>query len=118
MSSEQASTERLFSYGTLQDAAVQLRIFGRELAGEADTLTNHQMIMSATSDDVFAAETGARSHRNLRSTGVISDVVEGTVFALTQDELERADSYEPTDYRRVLLTLHSGTNAWVYIKVS
>jgi hypothetical protein len=97
---------------------VQLRIFGRELVGEPDTLTKHRMIMSATSDDAFAAKTGARSHRNLESSGVTSDFVAGTVFAMTQDELERADSYEPGDYGRVLVTLRSGTTAWVYMKVS
>lgn len=117
MSSSQACTERLFSYGTLQEAAVQLSIFGRELVGEPDTLTKHRVIMSATSDDAFAAKTGARSHRNLEATEVTSDLVEGTMFAVTQDELKRADSYEPGDYGRVQVTLRSGMTAWVYLKV-
>jgi gamma-glutamylcyclotransferase (GGCT)/AIG2-like uncharacterized protein YtfP len=108
-------TERLFSYGTLQTAPVQLAIFCRTLKGTRDTLSNYRVIMSATKDKDFITKTGAVHHRNLQFTGVESDIVEGTVLTITPKELEQADSYEPIDYERVLIELTSGLEAWVYM---
>ena len=37
-------------------------------------------------------------------------------FEITEDELEQADEYEASaSYKRIMVTLHSGTTAWVYI---
>jgi gamma-glutamylcyclotransferase (GGCT)/AIG2-like uncharacterized protein YtfP len=44
-----------------------------------------------------------------------ADEVAGTVFEITQQELLAADEYEVSDYKRVLVTLKSGIDAWVYI---
>jgi len=38
------------------------------------------------------------------------------VFEITQQELEAADRYEVSDYKRVSVLLKSGVHAWVYIK--
>ena len=43
----------------------------------------------------FVAESGTARRRNLQFTGAASDVVEGTVFAVTRRELEQADAFEP-----------------------
>ena len=110
--------EHLFSYGTLQNEQVQLNIFGRILKGTPDTLLGHRMIMSATVDEEFVRKTGAVHHRNLQLTGIDSDTVEGTVLIVTPNELEQADTYEPTDYRRMLVQLKSGLTAWVYVSIS
>ncbi len=115
MTLQDEETERLFSYGTLQTASVQLAIFGRTLNGRTDTLIGYRVIMTATEDQDFINKTGAVHHRNLQSTAVESDIVDGTVLTLTPKELEQADSYEPTDYERVLVQLKSGVEAWVYI---
>ena len=38
----------------------------------------------------------------------------GTVFTISGDELQSADAYEVAAYKRVAVTLRSGTRAWVY----
>jgi gamma-glutamylcyclotransferase (GGCT)/AIG2-like uncharacterized protein YtfP len=107
-------TERLFSYGTLQTEAVQLSTFGRRLAGNPDALVGYSLRMIKIEDQDFVATSGAEFHRNLEFTGSASDLVEGTVFSVTHKELEQADAYEPDGYKRVLVRLQSGTEAWVY----
>jgi gamma-glutamylcyclotransferase (GGCT)/AIG2-like uncharacterized protein YtfP len=108
----------LFSYGTLQSEAVQLAAFGRTLNGQRDALAGYRLAMAETRDHAFIATTGATHHRNLEFTGDASDLVEGTVFSVTEHELEQADTYEPFDYKRTLVQLHSGLHAWVYLSVN
>ena len=116
MSLEEKETEGLFAYGTLQQDAVQRATFGRKLEGEADVLSGYRLTMIQTQDRNFAATSGSAHHRSLQFTGVASDLVEGTVFQVSKKELEQADAYEPEDYRRLLVRLRSGINAWVYLK--
>jgi hypothetical protein len=66
-------------------------------------------------DQDFIATSGTAHHRNLRFTGITSDIVEGTLLSLTKPELDLADSYEPSNYERIQIQLRSGTTAWVYI---
>lgn len=111
-------TEYLFSYGTLQNEAVQLAAFGRTLDGKRDALAGYRLAMAETQDQAFIATTGATHHRNLEFTGNASDFAEGTVFSVTKRELEQADDYEPFDYKRTLVELQSGLHAWVYLSVN
>lgn len=108
-------SEKLFSYGTLQIESVQLAAFGRKLDGKPDALSGYRVELIATNDHEFEIRSGATQHRNLRYTGVASDLVEGMVFQLTKEEIEQADSYEPWDYQRVQVELRSGDTAWVYL---
>jgi hypothetical protein len=48
-------------------------------------------------------------------TGNPVDEVAGMVFDITDAELIAADGYEVDDYRRELLPLASGAQAWVYV---
>ena len=111
-------TERLFTYGTLQTVSVQLSTFGRKLTGSPDALVGYRLQMIQITDQEFVAASGAESHRNLEFTGNTLDVVEGSVFFVTQQELEQADAYEPDGYKRVRVRLRSGTEAWVYLNAS
>ena len=106
----------LFSYGTLQDESVQLSTFGRKLNGSRDALAGYRLQMIRIEDQDFVTSSGAEYHRNLVFTGATSDVVEGTLFAVTQKELELADTYEPEGYARIRVVLNSAINAWVYLK--
>ncbi len=108
-------TERLFSYGTLQTETVQLSTFGRKLDGSPDALVGYRLQMIQITDQEFVATSGAEYHRNLDFTGNTSDLVEGTVFSVTPQELEQSDAYEPEGYKRVRVNLHSGVEAWVYL---
>lgn len=113
---EQAQyTEFLFSYGTLQQQQVQLDTFGRKLAGQADTLVGYQLAQVRITDPAVLASSGQEYHPILRYSGAATDLVKGTVFALSAAELAAADSYEVDDYQRVATTLLSGQTAWVYV---
>jgi gamma-glutamylcyclotransferase (GGCT)/AIG2-like uncharacterized protein YtfP len=118
MDPEPKETERLFSYGTLQTESVQLSTLGRRLDGNTDALIGYCLRMIQIMDQEFVATSGAEYHRNLEFTGSASDVVEGTVFSVTEQELKQADAYEPDGYKRVRVNLRSGAEAWVYLSVN
>ena len=48
----------LFSYGTLQQAAVQLSTFGRLLAGQPDELVGFELSVLRVEDPRFVAASG------------------------------------------------------------
>jgi len=112
------SPEELFTYGTLQLEEVQLETFGRRLEGRPDALIGYRLVMITIEDEAFVIKSGTANHRNIQFTGNPSDVVEGKVFTVTTDELGRGDAYEPEGYARVLVTLKSGTSAWVYLNLA
>ena len=116
MDHEPKETERLFSYGTLQTEPVQLSTFDRKLNGNPDALIGYRLRMIQIMDQDFVITSGAEYHRNLEFTGDPSEVVEGTVFAVTEKELKQADAYEPDGYERRRVKLRSGTEAWAYLK--
>ena len=96
----------LFSYGTLQQEAVQLSTFGRRLAGEPDDLPGFE-------------RSRAGDHENARFTGRTEDRVQGTVFEITEAELAAADEYEKqAAYIRIEATLASSKHAWLYVAVA
>ena len=106
----------LFSYGTLQLAEVQMAQFGRLLAGSDDALPGYaQRLVEITDPDVIA-KSGQRFHPIVTETGNPADGIAGKVFAITEAELAAADEYEVADYKRVLVRLKSGRDAWVYVK--
>lgn len=117
MSLEETEIEHLFSYGTLQTEAVQRATFGRRLEGQPDRLASYRLTLIEIQDQDFVVTSGSAQHRNLQFTGSASDFVAGTVLTLTRQELEQADAYEPVEYKRVLVQLQSGINAWVYVSV-
>jgi gamma-glutamylcyclotransferase (GGCT)/AIG2-like uncharacterized protein YtfP len=116
MSSPDDRSEALFSYGTLQREAIQLATFGRTLEGRPDVLTGFRLGQVEIQDREVVTASGETHYRNLEPTGAVSDSVEGTVFMLTAQELERSDEYEAeADYRRLRVELKSGATAWVYL---
>ena len=114
-SQQQSEMENLFTYGTLQLEEVQLSTFGRKLQGQPDALVGYRLVMIKIRDEDFVAKSGTADHRNLQFTGNASDLVEGIVFAVTMEELEQSDAYEPEGYQRVLVQLESGVAAWMYL---
>lgn len=107
---------RLFSYGTLQQENVQLATFGRRLEGAADALPGYASFLLEITDPQVLATSGERFHPIVRETKNPVDSVPGTVFVISEAELAAADEYEVSDYRRVLVRLTSGLDAWVYVK--
>ena len=116
MPSNEKQSELLFAYGTLQSEAVQLSTFGRRLNGTKDELVGYRIKSITIDEPDFVAASGTADHRNLELTGDPGDSVDGTVFKVTQSELELSDAYEPAGYKRVLVQSRSGLNVWVYLK--
>jgi hypothetical protein len=61
------------------------------------------------------AISGKEHHTMAKFTGRASDVVSGTVFAVTPDEIRNADKYEVPAVKRVAVVLQSGVHAWAYV---
>lgn len=105
----------LFSYGTLQQAEVQLATFGRRLEGVRDSLVGYRLAPLAISSPEVVALSGADVHMIARRTGDPADLVEGVVFRISEAELAAADGYEVDAYARVEAELASGARAFVYV---
>lgn len=108
----------LFSYGTLQQQAVQMSTFGRLLRGEPDELIGFEQRVFTIDDPAFVAASGKAQHAIVTFNGRDDSRVMGTVFEVTDAELGSADRYEPDGYERVTATLASGKKAWVYASKS
>lgn len=106
----------LFSYGTLQLAGVQMAQFGRLLEGSDDALPGYAQTLVEITDPEVIRKSGERFHPIVTATGNPADQIAGKVFAITAAELAAADEYEVDDYKRVLVQLASGRDAWVYVK--
>jgi gamma-glutamylcyclotransferase (GGCT)/AIG2-like uncharacterized protein YtfP len=105
----------LFSYGTLQNKDVQLANFGRELMGRPDTLPGYGRRLVPILDPTVIASTGETHYANAEPAP--GEIVTGTVFEVTEQELAAADEYEePALYDRIAVTLGSGAQAWVYVR--
>ena len=105
----------LFSYGTLQEGAIQEIAFGRLLQGERDELIGFEQRPFRIDDPAFVALSGKANHVIVTFTGRPESRVPGTVFEITDSELVMADDYEPEGYCRVSARLASGKEAWVYV---
>jgi hypothetical protein len=115
MAVNDAYSELLFSYGTLQLEAVQMATFGRQIAGTSDALRGFEVVSLKIEDQTVVAVSGTAHHTMARFTGRPSDVVSGTVFSVTSDEIQQADKYEVAAVKRVAVVLQSGVRAWVYV---
>jgi gamma-glutamylcyclotransferase (GGCT)/AIG2-like uncharacterized protein YtfP len=106
----------LFSYGTLQDKAVQMANFGRELTGVADHMLGYSQSWVEITDPEVLATSGKTHHPIVTPSPRADDQVAGMAFQISEQELAAADAYEVADYKRVLVTLASGRTAWVYVQ--
>jgi gamma-glutamylcyclotransferase (GGCT)/AIG2-like uncharacterized protein YtfP len=107
-------TENLFSYGTLQEDRVQLKLFGRLLNGAKDFLAGYKLSEIEIKDESFRAKGEEKIQQTLIPSNDNADVVAGTVFEISEEELLSADKYEPENYYRTKVVLRSGKEAWIY----
>jgi Gamma-glutamyl cyclotransferase, AIG2-like len=105
----------LFSYGTLQQEDVQRSTFGRTLAGRPDQLVSFEQSLVPIEDRDVIAKSGKTHHPIVKFSGRSSDRIDGTLFEITDAELEAADAYEVAAYERIAVVLASGLHAWVYV---
>jgi hypothetical protein len=98
---------RLFSYGSLQQPAVQLATFGRMLAGSRDAVVGFEL---------GSVRRGDKQLANVTRSFLADSSVGGTAFDVSESELAAADAYERDDaYTRIRVTLASGEEAWLYV---
>ncbi|OFW97924.1 MAG: UDP-N-acetylmuramate--alanine ligase [Alphaproteobacteria bacterium RIFCSPHIGHO2_12_FULL_66_14] len=105
----------LFSYGTLQQDEVQLATFGRLLEGRVDALPGYATSLFEIMDAEVVTTSGKTHHFMARPTGNAADEVAGVVFRITAAELAAADTYEVSAYKRIVVRLKSGLEAFVYV---
>ena len=67
----------LFSYGTLQDKAVQLANFGRELSGQADRMLGYRQDWVEITDPAVLAASGKSHHPIVTPSSQADDSVAG-----------------------------------------
>jgi len=108
-------SENLFSYGTLQKDSVQIELFGRLLTGAKDVLEGYKLVSIEITDEAFLAKGEEKFQLTLIRSKDSADIIEGTVFEISHEELTFADRYEPDNYRRAKVGLRTGKEAWVYI---
>jgi len=105
----------LFSYGTLREDAVQQSLFGRRLTSSPDELVGYEQTLFEVNDPAFVEASGKAQHAMLRFSGDPAHRIRGMALEVTDEELARADAYEPAGYARVATVLASGRDAWVYV---
>jgi gamma-glutamylcyclotransferase (GGCT)/AIG2-like uncharacterized protein YtfP len=96
----------LFSYGTLQDPAIQTTHFGRLLSGRSDRLDGFTRSHIASDGGVYPI---------LIPGGAAPEAIDGVVFEVTAADLAASDLYEGDAYSRIRVRLASGLEAWVYV---
>lgn len=107
--------EYLFSYGTLQKEEIQLKLFGRLLASEPDTLEGYKVSTIEIEDRAFLNQGEERFQKTVIPTGICADFVKGMVLELSEAELDLVEKYEPKSYLRMKVKLDSGKSAWVFL---
>lgn len=95
----------LFSYGTLQDSAVQEAVFSRKLKGWPDKLPGFELSKTKAYG----------SYPVVVKANDTSQRISGMAYQLETEELEKADTYEGSEYTRILVDLESGKKAWLYV---
>ena len=104
----------LFVYGTLQDPDVQREQFGRHVDGRRARLVGYTLSSVTVEDPAFIEDGVPEVHAIVIASGHPEDEVGGLILDLTDDELARADAYEPREYERVSARVASGDEVWVY----
>ena len=105
---------RVFSYGTLRQANVQMALYGHTVTTTEDSLPGWRLDWIEITDPAVIAASGSDKHPILRR-GEVTDMVIGAFLELTDEELAATDNYEVADYLRVQVTLESGVEAFVYV---
>lgn len=106
----------LFSYGTLQKENVQIETFGRILQGEKDFLPEYKLEFIEITDEEVLRKSEEKFHPIISYSGNVNDKIEGTLFSITDEELEKADEYEVSDYKRIKTQFLSGKEGFIYVK--
>ncbi|MWB96043.1 gamma-glutamylcyclotransferase [Flavobacterium sp. GA093] len=103
--------EKLFSYGTLRSKEIQRQVFNRILTGTPDQLQGYKL-KSLQIEEEF----GMADYVVVVPSENPSEIIHGVVFEVSNAELAKVDLFESNAYKRVQVTLNSGTVAWIYME--
>ncbi|WP_426484235.1 gamma-glutamylcyclotransferase family protein [Flavobacterium sp. 2] len=103
--------EQLFSYGTLRSKQIQMQVFNKVLTGTADQLLGYKL-KSLQIEEEF----GMADYVVAVASENPSEIIHGIVFNVTLADLAKVDLFESNAYKRVQVTLKSGTVAWIYME--
>ena len=107
MNKKGKSQELLFTYGSLQWETIQQQLFGRKLSGSPDRLIGFRQKRQKLEG----------RYPIVYATGNPQELLDGIVYEITKNDLEKADAYEGDGYQRVKTRLESGRSAWVYVGI-
>ncbi|MGY5352946.1 gamma-glutamylcyclotransferase family protein [Wenyingzhuangia sp. IMCC45533] len=96
----------LFTYGTLQDPKIQKALFKKLLKGMPDSLTGYLKSNITLGDNSYPILIKSNQPNNL---------IEGTCYELSDEEILICDDYEGDSYQRIRVELTSKKKAWVYV---
>ena len=105
----------VFSYGTLQIERVQRELLGRLVRMDDDALLGFEAVPVEIDHPDVIEFSGSSTHLAL-VPGDPAARIAGKVLHVTEADLPPLDDYEGDEYRRIEVTLESGTRAWVYVK--
>ena len=83
----------LFSYGTLQQEHVQLSTFGRLLHGQRDEILGFEQSLVRIEDPQVVAASGETHYANVTFNGRNDSRVRGTVFEITEADMQSKSLY-------------------------
>ena len=92
-------TQYLFTYGTLKDEVVQLRVFGRKPKSKEAKLKGYRIALEKV----------------IEPSDQVDGFVAGLLLRVSNLELFNADVYETQAYKRIMVSVNPRTKAWVYI---
>jgi gamma-glutamylcyclotransferase (GGCT)/AIG2-like uncharacterized protein YtfP len=96
--------ETIFVYGTLKESEVQKNVIGRVAQITPNILQGHDLSSIVINNNTYwIAKIGL---------GLIA----GYTYKVSKEELLKIDEYETTAYKRKLVKLKNGQQAWVYCK--
>lgn len=107
-------TASLFSFGTLRQHDVQLSLFGGRVPSTPDAIVGFRVGRVTITDPAAIKASGHDVHPALIATGDPSEVVDGELFELSEDELAAVHRYEEVSFQRIDVLTRSGRNAWAY----
>jgi gamma-glutamylcyclotransferase (GGCT)/AIG2-like uncharacterized protein YtfP len=94
--------ELLFVYGTLHEPDVQIRLIGRTVPSETDSLRGYERNFNLLPPYPVAMPAE-------------NSEIHGHILEIRAEELVIFDIYETQAYQRIRVNLQSGREAWVYI---
>lgn len=99
--------ENLFVYGTLKKPEIQKEVIGRVADLTEDSLKGYKQSTVYVRGENFTILINSKNR---------FDIVFGSVMEITGEELRKIDEYETDVFKRKMVVLNSGKEAWVYVK--